>query len=382
MEANTIQCPKCGNSIDVSAALSRQLESTLQQDFDERLARELKEDRAKTEQRLRKQAKREQAERVQALERELEETSQQVRELNQAKSTIERLRREQKNLRSEVELELRKELNKQLDADVKEHRQRTEGEFKLKLEEREQTIARLRKDLQEMSTHAEPPAPELKGGSLEQFVTNHLVENFPLDVVERTKTGQRGADVLQVVNEPPRQNCGTIYYECKNTRRFQNAWIARLRQNMLDKSANVGVLVSRARPRDTDRISNQGGIWICTPEEFEGLCYVLRDSLVQFSAVVMAQENRGDRMDLLYDFLTGDEFRLQIETVVEGFNTLRAELNREKTAMQGIWKRREQQIERVLSSTNHMYHSIKGIAGNAVQSVPLLELPTNDEAAE
>lgn len=188
--------------------------------------------------------------------------------------------------------------------------------------------------------------------------------------------------MLQVVHEPQRQNCGTIYYECKNTKHFKQDWVAKLRQNMLDRSANVGVLVSRARPRDTDQISNQGGIWICTPEEFKGLCYVLRDSLVQFSGAVLAQENRADKMGLLYDFLTGDEFRSQVETVVEGFNIMRSELDREKTAMQGIWRRREQQIERVLSSTNHMYHSIKGIAGNAVQSVSLLELPAGDEAAE
>jgi len=120
------------------------------------------------------------------------------------------------------------------------------------------------------------------------------------------------------------------------------------------------------------------GVWVCSFDEFKGLCVVLRESIVQISNAVVTQENKGDKMGMLYDFLTSNEFRLQIEAIVEGFTQMKSDLESEKRSMQGIWKKREKQIDKVLLNTNHMYSSIKGIAGNAIQSVALLELPFDD----
>ncbi|MES9936495.1 MAG: DUF2130 domain-containing protein, partial [Sedimenticola sp.] len=99
----------------------------------------------------------------------------------------------------------------------------------------------------------------------------------------------------------------------------------------------------------------------------------LRESLIQLSHAITTQENKGDKMGMLYDFLTSNEFRLQIEAIVEGFTQMQSDLDSEKRAMQGIWKKREKQIEKVLLNTNHMYSSIRGIAGSAIQTVPQLE---------
>jgi hypothetical protein len=120
------------------------------------------------------------------------------------------------------------------------------------------------------------------------------------------------------------------------------------------------------------------GIWICTYEEFKGLSNVLRQSIIQVSRAVVTQENKGDKMVMLYDFLTSNEFKLQMEGIVEGFSQMNEDLLKEKNAMKRIWKQREKQIEKVISNTINMYGSIKGIAGNAVQSVKALELPGLD----
>ncbi len=148
---------------------------------------------------------------------------------------------------------------------------------------------------------------------------------------------------------------------------------------MREKNADIGVLVTEAMPSDLDRMGIKDGIWVCSYEEFKGLCAVLRESIIQLSLVASAQENKGDKMHMLYDFLTSNTFRMQVEAIVEGFSSMKEALESEKRAMQRIWKEREKQIEKVITNTIDMYGSIKGIAGNAIQSVKALELPGEAE---
>ena len=139
------------------------------------------------------------------------------------------------------------------------------------------------------------------------------------------------------------------------------------------------VLVTEVMPSDMDRLGLKDGVWVCSFEEFKGLCAVLRESIIQISTAIITQDNKGDKMGMLYDFLTSNEFKLQIEAIVEGFTQMKDDLESEQRSMRGIWKKREKQIDKVLLNTTEMYGSIKGIAGNAIQTVPLLELPAGDE---
>ena len=215
---------------------------------------------------------------------------------------------------------------------------------------------------------------QLQGEVQELAIEEWLRGQFPLDHIEEIKKGARGADCLQVVHTQTRRNCGTIYYESKRAKAFQAAWIEKFRQDIRDKGADVGVLVTQAMPQDMERMGLRDGVWICNFDEFRGLSTVLRDAAIRLSEAVTARENRGDKMGLLYDFLTGSEFRQQVEAIVEGFTQMQSDLESEKRSMQMIWKKREKQIQKVLLNTNQMYGSVRGIAGNAIQSVPLLEL--------
>ena len=389
-ETRAIQCPKCGETLDVNAVLARRVEETLrrdyadkeetlQRDYEEKLDKALKEDRARIEQRLRKRIAGEHADRIKELERDLADQSGKVRELNKAQSTIERLKREKASLRAEIEVEVQREHTKQFDEERENYRKTVENEFQGKLAESEQVIARLQKDLQEASKKATPTAPELRGGAQEKIIADYLTNQFPLDTIERIGPGRRGADILQTVHASTRPECGVIYYESKNTQRFGSRWIETFKRNMLEKNATIGVLVTRTRPKGMDRLGLKEGIWICTLEEFKGLCFVLRESIIQLSEVARAQENRAGKMGELYDYLTGPDFRSQVEAIVSGFTKMKSDLEQERNAMQVTWGVRERRIRDVLLSTNRMYGSIKGIAGNSLQAVPLLELPSNDD---
>jgi hypothetical protein len=236
--------------------------------------------------------------------------------------------------------------------------------------------------LKEAQIKAEQGSTQLQGEVQELAIEKWLADLFPLDTIQEIKKGAVGADCLQFINARSKNNCGTIYYESKRTKSFQNEWIEKFKHDIQTKKADIGVLVTKTMPKDMKRMGMKNGVWICTFDEFKGLCSVLRDSLIRLSNAVITQENKGDKMVMLYDFLTGNEFRMQIEAIVEGFSQMNSDLESEKRAMNGIWKKREKQIQKVLLNTNFMYSSVKGIAGNAVQTITLLELPASEENAD
>jgi hypothetical protein len=234
----------------------------------------------------------------------------------------------------------------------------------------------------EMRRKQEQGSMQMQGEILELAIEEWLTSEFPLDTIEEIKKGARGGDCIQIVNTRDVLNCGRIYYESKRTKEFQANWIEKFKNDMREKGVDIGVIVTEAMPAGMDRMGQMNGIWICKFEDFKSLAAILRESLIRVSLALVSQENKGDKMTMLYDFLTGSEFRMRIEAIVEGFTQMKAGLETEKRAMQRIWKEREKQIEKVVINTIEMYGSVKGIAGSAVQSVAALELPTDDDIDE
>lgn len=410
-----INCPNCGQEIDVNELLYHQLEDEVHKKYENKLAKEkqkydeqsqalkddreklekekkvlqesvdagvksaLKDEKRKIEAELRGKIDEEKQDQIKSLEEELNEKSKQVKELNKAKSDIERLKREKDELKEAIEAEAEKKLTQTLNEEKDKIRKNEEEKIQLKLSEKEQVITQLQEQLKEAQRKAEQGSMQLQGEVQELAIEDWLEAKFPLDTIEEIKKGVRGADCLHAVNTRTRQNCGLIYYESKRAKAFQPAWIEKFKNDIRDKGANIGVLVTETMPSDMDRMGLKDGVWICTFDEFKGLCFVLRESLIQISNAISSQENKGDKMTMIYDYLTSNEFKLQIEAIVEGFTQMKTDLDSEKRSMQSIWKKREKQIDKVLLNTTHMYSSIKGIAGSAIQPVKQLELPSEDE---
>ena len=130
------------------------------------------------------------------------------------------------------------------------------------------------------------------------------------------------------------------------------------------------------------RMGMKAGIYICTYEEFKALSGILRDALIKISDTKSMQENKHEKSAVLYNYLTSTEFRFQIETIVNSFVSMQADLDAEKRAMNKLWKKREKEIQNVISATTDMYGAIHGIAGNAVQPVEALEFPLLEASVE
>ncbi len=414
-EKSIINCPQCGEEIDVNDILYHQVDEQLKKQYNDDLSKEkekynakslkLNEEREKfeTEKKLqdeeiekkvkseikqreldlkkkyKAEAEEEQSDALSSLQEELDEKSNKIKELNKTTIEFEKLKREKDELEDSIKAKSEKELNKRLLEEKENIRKEENEKNELKFKELEKQLEDQKKLTEEMKRKQEQGSMQTQGEVQEIGIEEWLADKFPLDTIQEIKKGERGADCLQIVHTRTRQNCGSIYYESKRTKAFQPSWIEKFKADIRDKNANIGVLVTEVMPQDMERLGMKDGIWICSYEEFKGLCSVLRESIIQINTAIITQDNKGDKMGMLYDYLTSNEFKLQIEAIVEGFTQMKSDLESEQRSMRGIWKKREKQIDKVLLNTTDMYGSIKGIAGNAVQAIPLLELPTVDE---
>ncbi len=425
MNQNThIECPNCHTIIDVQDVLSHQLEEKLKLEFQQKLEAEkmlleqkesaleslkkefedkqkqadrtlqdqlearLKEERKVLEADLKRKITEEEQERIALLEKDLNEKSEKLKELNKTKAEVEILKREKDQMRDTIEAESQEKINAllaeekvKINAKFSEESERIkrqeEAKVELKIKELQKQLEDQKKLTEEMKRKQEQGSMQLQGEVQELAIEEWLMAKFPLDTIEEIKKGARGGDCIQIVNTYTAQNCGKIYYESKRTKEFHATWVEKFKADMREKGADIGVIVTEAMPAGFDRMGVMDGIWICSYEEFKGLSLVLRESVIKLTQAVASQENKGDKMHLLYDFLTSNTFKMQVEAIVEGFSGMKNSLESEKRAMQRIWKEREKQIDKVIENTIDMYGSIRGIAGNAVESIQALELDAN-----
>ena len=419
MERETkIVCPNCGTEINVNEILYHQVEDehkkrftaqlaeekkkfgaeleilNLQKEefekkkqkenelFQEKLQSKLKEERQIIEKQLKTKITEEQSEQVAIMRKDLLEQSEKLKELSRSRAEIERLKREKDELKESVMAEAERTLNQKLIEEKDKIRKIEQDRNELAFKELYKQLEDQKRLTEEMKRKQEQGSMQLQGEVQELAIEEWLASSFPLDTIEEIKKGARGGDCIQTVNTRIRQNCGTIYYESKRTKDFQPSWIEKFKSDIRDKGADIGVLVTEVLPADFSRMGLKEGIWICTYEEFKGLCRVLRESIIQISNVMVSQENKGDKMVLLYDFLTSNTFHMQVEAIVEGFTHMRMDLETEKRAMQKIWKVREKQLEKVMTNTIDMHSSIKGIAGSAIQDINQLDMPYTDLLSE
>lgn len=419
--ANEIKCPNCGNAIDVNEVFAHQMEEkykmlmqakqqelssqmkqkeqALQQremELEEKKKKEnalfkerLDKERVTIAEQLKVKVKEDYAQQMKAQMQELEEKSKVIEKLRANEIEMERMKRnmheEKKNWELEFEKKIAKERREYEEQIIKREHQRMEIQMKdkdqkveMQLKEREKVIEDMKKQLDEAKRKAEQGSMQLQGEVQELAIEEYLTNNFPFDEIVEIKKGARGGDCLQMVHDGAHRDCGTIYYESKRTKDFQPAWIEKFKADMRAKGADIGVIVTQAMPKDMEMMGEKSGIWICTFEEFKGLCFVLRSTIISIAQERIGQENKGDKMYLLYDYLTGSEFKMQVEGIVEGFRQMHEDLQREKNAMNRIWSQREKQLSKVILNTTGMYGSIKGIAGKAIGTIEYLELPEGD----
>lgn len=241
-----------------------------------------------------------------------------------------------------------------------------ETEFQLKLKEMKEQLETQRKLAEEMKRKAEQGSMQSQGEAQELLLEEMLRTAFPFDQIDEVGKGVRGADCIQTVRNPFGQNCGKIIYESKRTKDFSVEWIEKIKSDMRSQGAEVAVIVTQALPKDMSSFGQKEGVWICTFQDVKAVVQLLREAVIRIYNATKSQENKGDKMHLLYDYLNSREFAEQWQAIREGFLSMRLSIQKERDAMEKLWKQREKQLEKVLLNAAHIRGSIEGISGSDV----------------
>ena len=251
-------------------------------------------------------------------------------------------------------------------------------EADLKLKERDKQIEDLRKSLAEAKRKSDQGSMETQGEALELDLEANLGMHFPHDEIAPVPKGIRGADVIQTVHTPGMPACGAIIWETKNTKAWNSAWIDKLKDDQRAIGANLAVLVSTELPEGIRTFGELDGVWVSSVAAYIPLAMALRQQLVQVTFARSASEGKSEKMEMVYEYLSGDAFRHKVEAIVETFVGMQEQLNKEKRAYARLWKEREKQIERIVENTAGMYGDVRGLIGSAVPEIKALTLDADD----
>ena len=440
MTDKSIKCPECGTDIEISTVLSQQIENDLKKENEQKLQKALADAQKKSmedfsleKEDLKLQLDEQKEKLEKAREKELDLKKQQRdletkrEQLNEEVET--RLKKQEQVLRDQLEkkakqaaateisdlqeqirekdsrveeaqkkeLEIRKqarqleekqknldlEFQRKIDEERKEIEDKISKQFSdesnLKLKEKEKQINDLRKSLDEAKRKSEQGSMETQGEVLELDLEQRLRSQFVHDIISPVPKGIKGADIIQEVRDTSMNECGKIIWEAKNTKNWSPLWLQKLKDDQREVGANMAILISIALPEGIKGFGMVEGVWVTDRSSSLPLASAIREQLIQVNFARSASQGKSEKMDVMFSYLSGDEFRQRVEAIVETFSNMQDQLNKEKRAMERIWKEREKQIQRITTNTIGMYGDVRGIIGSSVQSIPALELENSLE---
>jgi hypothetical protein len=412
-----ITCPNCRTEIPLTESLAAPLLSTTRQHYERRLAdkdreiagREaairdqrtaLEQDRANLDARI---AERVSAERVRIAAEEaakakqlaaadleektnaladlrevLHQRDQKLAEAQKAQAELIRKQRELDDARRELDLTVEKRVQESLTAIREKAKQEAEEGLKLRLSEKEEQIASMQRQIEELRRKAEQGSQQLQGEVQELQLEAMLRAKFSRDVIEPVPKGEFGGDVVQRVFGPLDQHCGTILWESKRTKNWTDGWLGKLREDQRRAKADVALIVSNALPKGVHSFDHVDGIWVTEPRCAIPVAIALRQSLIEIASARQAGQGQQTKMELVYRYLTGPRFRQRLEAIVEKFSEMQTDLDKERKAMIRLWAKREAQIRGVVEAAAGMCGDLQGIAGKAFKEIDGIALPLID----
>jgi hypothetical protein len=308
-------------------------------------------------------------------------------EAQQEQADLIRKERELDDAKREIDLTVQKQVQTELTAVREKAKHETEEVLSLKVREKEEQIASMQRQIEDLKRKAEQGSQQLQGEVQELALEGLLRQKFPRDAFDPVPKGEFGGDLIQHVVGPTGQICGSILWEAKRTKNWSDGWLGKLREDQRAAKADVALIVSHALPKGLQTFDLIDGVWVTEPRYAVAVAIALRESLIALSAARLAGEGQQTKMELVYQYLTGPRFRHRIEAVVERFADMQADLDRERKAMARLWAKREEQIRGVVEATAGLYGDLQGIAGRTLLEIeglemPMLDGPSGIEAAE
>jgi len=399
MTNQVIICPYCHKEIPLTEALSHQIKEELRKEFDaevtkkeqdlaqkeqglikkekaleEEYVRKLKMEKARLEEESKQEAKESVALELKDLNEQLKEKEQKLQESQKAELEFRKQRRELEEKQKSIELEMARKLDEEREKIREETVKTISEQQRLKDLEKDKKISDMLRQIEELKRKAEQGSQQTQGEVLELELEEILTTNFPLDQIEPVAKGKRGADILQRVHNQHGQYCGTIIWESKRTKLWNDGWIEKLKDDQREAKAEIAVLVTTAFPKEVNNFAYVNGVWVTNYTLAICLAVSLRMNLVQVASAKMSAVGKYEKMEVLYSYLSGPEFGQRVEAMASAFSSMKNDLDQEKRALSKIWAKREKQIDRVINNISGMYGEMQGIIGASLPQIKSLEL--------
>ncbi|MBE7446830.1 MAG: DUF2130 domain-containing protein [Planctomycetia bacterium] len=407
MPDQTITCPYCGKEIPLTETLSHQIKEGLQREFelkardrelevakrekllaeemkiledskksiDQQVFRKLQAERTKVKQEVRKEV--ESAVRVELkdLQEQNVEKERKLAEAQKVELEFRKKMRELDELKKNQELEIVRKLDEERKLIFEKARKEAADENRLKFLEKEKQLEDTKKALDEAKRKAHQGSIQTQGEVLELDLESLLKAQFTIDEIQPVPKGIKGADIAQKVHNRGGHYCGTILWELKHTKAWNEGWLSKLKNDQREVKAEIAVLVTETLPRGVESFGHMEGVWVTSSALSIALASVLRTSLIELAQHKFSIVGKSEKMEVLYNYLSGTEFRQKIEAIVESFKSMKEDLDQEKRAMIKMWAKREKQIEKIVNNTVGMYGDMQGIIGASLPQIKSLELP-------
>lgn len=386
MADQSIACPSCGRKIPLTRALRAEIEATLKDQFEAR-EREIREacdrqrdaDLQQAWKEAASLAEKQLGDELLGLREQVTEQTKRLEEARRLELAMRRRERELERRQQDLELTVARQLDEERGRLIAETQTRADEAHRLKDAEKERQLAEMRRQIEDLRRRAEQGSQQLQGEAGEGELESLLRSAFPGDEIAGIAQGVRGADVHQVVLDGRGRRSGAILWECKNARNWSDTWITKLKADQRALRADVAVLVSATLPRGCSRFALVDGVVVSDFASAAALGSVLRVNLLQLAQARTASVHKEEKLELLYRYLSGTDFRQRVEAVVEAFAEMRQELDQERRAAERQWARRARQIDAVTFNVAGMYGDLQGLVP-ALPPIALLELPEAVEA--
>jgi hypothetical protein len=406
MEEGKITCPNCGEEFELSDALTGRIREHLKAELfqevsrreaklkkmtaalkaqeaqisksreaiDEEIEARLKKRLSEAEKKAAKKLEGQYSEQLKDLQGAIEEKDAAIKTFREQELELRKEQRKLKEAAESLELEVARKLDQEREKIRAEALKKVAEENRLKDLEKDKVINDLRASLEDMKRKAEQGSMETQGEVLEQEFEAQLKSFFVHDDIQPVPKGIRGADLVQIVRTPMGAESGILLWETKNTKAWSSAWIPKLKDDMIEVRASIAILVSVVLPDGINRFGQVDGVWVSDPLSAIPLAAALREQLMAINRERTASIGKNEKMEALYQYLAGVEFKQKIEGIVEAFTSMQDQLNKERRAMERHWKQREKEIERVVKNTVGLYGDMQGIIGGQIPAIPALEL--------
>lgn len=362
-------------------------ERSMSLEFEKKLAAKEKEIRASVdaekkavEEKARKQAEQAYSVELKDAKEQLKEKSKLLEESQQQELALRKKQRELEEREKSLKLETMRQVDAEKDKITEEAKRQFEEQHRLKDAEKDKKLADMTRQIDDLKRKAEQGSQQAQGEILELDLESRLHLKFPIDDIEPIQKGVKGADILETVKSQLGHVCGKILWESKRTKAWSDTWIQKAKDDQLAAKADLVVIMTEVLPKDVQQFEQTNGVWITDISSAINLAIALRSGMIQVARERESQVGKQEKMEVVYNYLTGPEFKNRVEAIVGSFVSMKAALDKEKRSMEKIWAKREKQIERVIHNISGMHGDLEGMAGKVLPAIKLLEL-TPEEVA-